>query len=163
MRELLRSFLNPMSILGAIAFAGILFLASVFLLIVTRPGPTLGTSPTAVMAIIQAPTATSPPPTPTPYLTPTPSDPVPPAPPEGTIAVGAYVQIAGTGGDGLRMRLEPGLQGRVLFVGLESEVFIVSGGPQQLDDYTWWYLVAPFEEDRQGWAVSNYLSVVQNP
>jgi hypothetical protein len=79
------------------------------------------------------------------------------------LAVGAYVQIAGTGGDGLRLRAEPGLQSRVLFLALEAEVFLVTGGPRDADGYTWWYLEAPAEKSRQGWAASNFLAVVQNP
>ncbi|HZD55175.1 MAG TPA: hypothetical protein VE136_00510, partial [Anaerolineales bacterium] len=83
--------------------------------------------------------------------------------PSGEVAIGAYVQITGTGGDGLRLRTGPGLSNEVRFLGLESEVFEVRDGPQEADGYTWWYLVAPFDETRNGWAVSGFLSVVQNP
>jgi hypothetical protein len=79
------------------------------------------------------------------------------------IAIGAHVQIQGTGGDGLRLRSEPGLNGEILLLGSESEVFRVADGPVDTDGYTWWHLVGPFDETRQGWAVSNYLVVVQNP
>ncbi len=77
--------------------------------------------------------------------------------------MGAYVQITGTGGDGLRVRAEAGLKGAVRFIALEAEVFQVTDGPQEADGYTWWYLVAPADESRQGWAASNYLTVVQSP
>ena len=77
--------------------------------------------------------------------------------------MGSFVQITGTGGDGLRIRTEPGLSSEVRFLGLDSEVFEIREGPQEIDGHTWWYLVAPFEENRNGWAVSGYLSVVQNP
>lgn len=158
-----RWLLNPWTILGAIAFGTALYLVTVFLIWISRPGPAMTSPSTPIMSIVAAPSDTPVPPTPSPTLTPTPISPVPPAPAEGVISVGAYVQVSGTGGDGLRMRLEPGLQGRVLFIGLEAEVFLVSGGPTLADDYTWWYLVGPYEDDRQGWAVSNYLSIVQNP
>jgi hypothetical protein len=79
------------------------------------------------------------------------------------IALGAHVQILGTGGDGLRLRMEPGLGGQVRLLGSEAEVFRVDDGPVELDGYTWWYLVGPFNERRHGWAVSNFLAVVQNP
>jgi hypothetical protein len=40
----------------------------------------------------------------------------------------------------------------------------VEDGPQEVDDFTWWYLVAPFDETRSGWAVANYLApTTQNP
>jgi hypothetical protein len=73
------------------------------------------------------------------------------------------VQIIGTGGDGLRLRDQPGLDGKVLLLGSEAEVFRVQDGPREVDGYTWWYLVGPFDETRRGWAVANYLQIVQNP
>jgi hypothetical protein len=77
--------------------------------------------------------------------------------------VGAYVQITGTGGDGLRLRADPGLDGEVRFLALESEMFQVMDGPRQEGDYSWWFLVAPYDEKVKGWAVANYLTIVQNP
>lgn len=100
-------------------------------------------------------------PAPTPRTTPTSS--MPPAPLPGLISTGTYVQIRGTGGDGLRLRSEPGLKGPVLLVGTEAEVFQVSDGPRQVDGYTWWLLTGPYAPSRTGWAVANYLAVVQNP
>jgi hypothetical protein len=61
------------------------------------------------------------------------------------------------------MRSDPGLAGNVLFLGLESEVFIVEEGPRSADGFTWWFLSAPYDPNIRGWAVANYLSVVQNP
>jgi hypothetical protein len=81
----------------------------------------------------------------------------------GVIAKGALVQISGTGGDGLRVRSEPGLQGEVLFVALEAEVFQVVDGPRQGDGFTWWYLAALYDNSLSGWAVANFLEVIQNP
>ena len=73
------------------------------------------------------------------------------------------MQITGTGGDGLRLRTEPGLNADVRILGAEAEVFLVQDGPRQVDGYTWWDLVGPYDSTRRGWAVSNYLAVVQNP
>ncbi len=86
-----------------------------------------------------------------------------PSPPPGVIAVGDYVQIVGTGGDGLRLRGEPGLAAQVLMLGSESEVFKVDEGPREADGYTWWRLIGPFDTNRGGWAAVNFLQVVQNP
>lgn len=80
-----------------------------------------------------------------------------------SIRLEAYVQISGTGGTGLRLRSEPGLNGSVLVLGGDGEVFVVKDGPRQVDGYEWWYLVGPYDEKRAGWAVANYLLVVQNP
>ena len=77
------------------------------------------------------------------------------------IGVGSSVQIYGTEGSGLNIRSEAGgLGSEVLFVALDSEVFTVEAGPIVEDDFTWWYLVTPLDEDRAGWAASNYLSLV---
>ena len=77
--------------------------------------------------------------------------------------VGAYVQVTGTGGDGLRLRDQPGLNGNVLLVASEAEVFRLEDGPVEMDGYTWWSLIGPFDETRRGWGVANYLEIIQNP
>lgn len=86
-----------------------------------------------------------------------------PTPAPGEIAIGGYVQIAGTDGEGLRLRNEPGLNTTPLFMGFDSEVFMVRDGPMQADGYTWWYLVAPYDETRAGWAAGDFLEVVPSP
>jgi hypothetical protein len=158
-------FLHPWIIIGSI-FIGLALLAStVIVLVLTRPSPAAANlPPTAIITLIAMPTDTLPPPTPTP---PDPETPVPtegPLPEPGDVALGSLVQISGTGGDGLRLRVEPGLDGEVRLLGLEAEVFQVSDGPREVDGFTWWFLVAPFDETRSGWAVSNYLApTTQNP
>ena len=161
-RGFLRAILNLWVIAGAVVFAGILFALVVLGVWLTRPGPGLAVPSTPIVIVIPAPTATILIPSSTPETaTLTPEVPAPPPP--GELAVGAYVQITGTGGSGLRIRSDPSLQGQVRFLALEAEVFQVSDGPREADGYTWWYLVAPAEKNRQGWAASNFLSVVQNP
>ena len=83
--------------------------------------------------------------------------------PADIIVVGGYVQINGTGGDGLRLRSAPGLTSELLFLGEDAEVFQVRDGPKQADGYVWWYLVAPYDESRAGWAAADFLSVVPPP
>ena len=73
------------------------------------------------------------------------------------------MQVIGTGGDGLRLRTGPGLDYDQRFLGLEEEIFQVIAGPQQADGYTWWHLESPHDENRHGWAVSEYLDVVDRP
>ena len=79
------------------------------------------------------------------------------------IAINSYVQISGTGTDGLRIRSAPGLNSDTVFRGEESETFLVKDGPQQADGYTWWYVVAPYDSTRAGWAAANFLAVVPSP
>jgi hypothetical protein len=145
--------------------AFLLLAVSLILLLLTRPSQQALVPVTAVVTVIPAPTAVPPTPTSLPVQSPTPastSD-LPPSPPPGVIATGAYVQITGTAGDGLRLRTDPGLNADVRILGAEAEVFLVQDGPRQVDGYTWWYLVGPYDSTRRGWAVSNYLAVVQNP
>jgi hypothetical protein len=155
-------FLNVWVIGGAVIFASCLFFTIVSILWLTRSPSSSDSLSTAVLNVIEAPMATSASTQPYPHASLTPSD-VPPSPPEGEISVGAYVQILDTGGAGLRLRSEPGLDGQVLLLGSEAEVFEVKDGPVEMDGYTWWYLVGPFDETRRGWAVANYLKLVQNP
>jgi hypothetical protein len=153
-----RQLFNIRVILGALALAGTLTLMTAIGIGVTssRPSSEVGFAP-ADLTMIPAPTGTSSaPPTPTidPFASPT--------SPAG-IAIGNYVQIAGTEGQGLRVRAQPGLDGEFQFLAYDSEVFLVQDGPQDLDGYTWWYLIAPYDETRVGWAVADFLSYVPAP
>ena len=76
------------------------------------------------------------------------------------IAIGGYVQISGTEGVGLHIRSGPGTDYESKFVGMDSEVFKVEDGPREADGFTWWFLVAPYDTNRSGWAVANYLTVI---
>jgi len=93
---------------------------------------------------------------------------VTPAPQGGIVSLegisqGIFVQIKGTGGDGLRLRSDPGMDSTPRFLGRESEIFQVRDGPQFANDFIWWYLVTPYDEKRGGWAVSKFLAVVPKP
>lgn len=81
----------------------------------------------------------------------------------GEIGIGVYVQISGTQGTGLRVRIEPGLNTDSLFLGYDDEVFKVVDGPRQVDGYTWWKLSATYDATRSGWAAQDYLVVIQSP
>ena len=124
-----------------------------WLLLPSRPAVV----PTALITLIPAPTTTPQPPTPEPEqaITATLAGQV-----IDGIGQGAYVQITNTGGDGLRLRRDPGTASDILFLGYDAEVFKVTGGPQIVDGYTWWYLTAPYDESRSGWAASNYLGLI---
>ncbi len=82
--------------------------------------------------------------------------------PPGMIGIGAYVQVTGTDGSGLRMRAEPGTNTEVLFIAMDEEVFKVVGGPVEKDDYTWWQLEAPYDQTRTGWSAEPFLEVIEN-
>jgi hypothetical protein len=159
-RSLLRYVFSPWVIVAAALLAVLMLCASLGFLALSRQPAGAQPPATAVLHIIPLPTAT---PTATPAPPATPTSAAPPAQPGGPLSTGAYVQITGTGGDGLRMRSQPGLGGEILFLGLEAEVFQVMDGPSQADGYTWWLLAAPYDPAVQGWAVADFLAIVQNP
>ena len=153
-----RQLFNGWVILGAVLIAGLLILITAISIGWTKPpqASDVGFVP-ADLTMIPAPTLTSSaPPTPT-------IDPFAPSPVPTGIAIGNYVQISGTEGQGLRIRSTPGLDGEFVFLGYDSEVFVVQDGPKTVDGYTWWYLVAPYDETRAGWAAADFLSVVPSP
>ncbi len=159
---MLRQLLTWRVLAGAFVIACFLLMMGLGLAWLTRPAASQREVATAVLQVIPAPTLT---PTGAPASAGGPAVPGEdlPTPPPGVIAPGAFVQVTGTGGDGLRLRDAAGLGGKVLIVASEAEVFQVKDGPQELDGYTWWYLEGPFDPQRRGWAVVNYLQVVQNP
>lgn len=162
-RRLIGFFTDPWLVFGAIGF-GVALLAVTYLLLTwTRTPFTPPAGSTAIITVVARPTATEALPTSTPTVAAPPVETDLPNPPGEDIAVDAYVQVTGTGGGGLRLREGPGLDRPVRILGAEEEIFLVVDGPQQVDNYTWWYLVGPFDETRHGWAVSNFMRVVQNP
>ncbi|MCF6277808.1 MAG: hypothetical protein L3J16_03550 [Anaerolineales bacterium] len=155
-----KKLVNRWVILGALGIAGILLLLSLLIGFgLTASGPDSAGFQRAELTVIPGPTST-------PRFAPTPThDPAlgTATPLPGEIAVNGYAQIVGTDGDGLRLRATPGLSGDPLFLGFDTEVFLVSGGPQDADGYVWWYLVAPYDEGRAGWAASAFLEAIPAP
>ena len=152
----MKDILNPWVIVGTIIIAAVLLVVSFYAAGSFFPGGLTEYSGHGEITVIPIPTFTS---------TPQPTEPVitPTVEPEVGIQVGGHVQISGTEGEGLRLRQEPTLSGEVVYLGLEGEIFFVSGGPQENNGYLWWQLVAPLNEDKTGWAVSNYLETAQSP
>ncbi len=142
---------------GVLAGAG-LFCGLVVVIVLARPPfVPVHPEPTAVITLIPAPTPTA---TAMMDLFSSPTS----TPERGVvidgIGKGLYVQISGTGGDGLRLRATASTSGEVRFLGYESEVFLVTDGPKNADGYIWWYLTAPYDESRSGWAVAEYLAPI---
>lgn len=130
----------------------------------TRSSNPAAGGPQPALTVVALPSAT--PVTPSPSPSPTPdwtATPVPPPKLEGSFAIGDLVSIFGTGGDGLRLRNQPGLGSSIAFLGVESEVFEVGNGPTESDGYEWWYLVNPYNPEKSGWAVANYLRQADSP
>jgi len=160
-RDDLSSILNIRVLLGALGIAGFLLLITFIFIGWTKPDPNreFGFAP-ADLTVIPAPTST---PEVTATFTPDPLIYGTPTLAPDVIGVGGYVQITGTEGEGLRLRSDPGLNGTSVFLGYDEEVFEVRDGPQNADGYTWWYLVAPYDETRAGWAAEDFLGAIPSP
>jgi hypothetical protein len=153
-----RQLFNKWVILGALSLAGFLLLVTLILIRWGNPlqSPDVGFAP-ADLTVIVAPTATA-------DVTPTATiDPFAPSPTPTGLAVGTYAQITGTNGEGLRIRSAPGLTGDPVFLGFDTEVFLVQDGPREADGYVWWYIVAPYDQNRAGWAAADFLTYIPAP
>lgn len=143
-------------LIGTLLVAGGLVALGVALFYLIPP-QSVEPPPAAMLTRIPGPTPTS---TPLP-VTPTPT-PTQPVVIDG-ISIGKYVQITGTAGQGLRLRDGPGTTFALRFLGMDAEVFLVKEGPGEADGFTWWFLEAPYDPNRSGWAASQYLTVVNQP
>ena len=159
----MKNILNGKVLIAMVVIASLLLCGSLTYILVMRPSaasnPALAAA-TFALTIIPAPSSTPRPLPPT--LTPIPPTPQPsstPAP--GQFANGVYVKPS-TGGEGLRIRTEPGLNSD-FFSAFDSEVFLITKGPEQADGYTWWYLTASYDTARAGWAAQDFLSVIPSP
>jgi len=121
-------------------------------------------------AAIGGPTPTpiiwTPTPVPTPAASPTPTpaemtEPTPTVSPD--IAIGCYVRVAGTGGYGLNLRSGPGENYTRVDIALEGEVFIAVDGPTVSGGSEWWRIRDPENEEREWWAVGNFLEPIERP
>jgi hypothetical protein len=159
----MRNILNGKVLIAMAIIAAVLLCGTLAYIMMVRPAaaanPALADA-TSALTIIPAPTSTARPLPPT--LTPLPPPPTPsPTPAPGQIAIGVYVQPS-TGGSGLRVHTKASLTAD-FFSAFDSEVFLVTKGPEQADGYTWWYLTASYDTTRAGWAAQDYLAVVPSP
>ncbi len=156
-------FLNYKVLLAGVVF-GLGMVAVLVVVLYSAKATQINQTPsTAIVKIIQAPTQTLPGAIITPTPTPAPTAPHSTPTPSGDIALGIFVQVSGTGGDGLRLHNDANMASKVNYIAIDAEVFIVMAGPVDADGYTWWELQDPVSKDAIGWGVANYLSVVKNP
>jgi hypothetical protein len=116
----------------------------------------------ATPAVVRIPRP-SPTVTPPPTASPTETTTAAPVEAGGPISVGDLIEVFGTSGDGVRLRSAPNLDGAILGLGMDSDVFQVEDGPVESEGHVWWYLVNPYDSARQGWAVGEYLRSLQGP
>ncbi|MDY6873349.1 MAG: SH3 domain-containing protein [Chloroflexota bacterium] len=154
----IKTFINPITLpIALILLVGLILAGLAALLLGRQPAATGAVVPAVTR--IAAPTQTPRSAAPTAFPTPTATSVF--FLPDGVVGVGAYVQVAGTQGAGLRMRSGPGLDGEVNFTALDSEVFLVIDGPVEADGYTWWHLEAPYDQTRNGWSAGDFLTPIE--
>ncbi|MGD2026287.1 MAG: SH3 domain-containing protein [Anaerolineales bacterium] len=161
LRKVWRALLSPPVLLSAVGMGCLMLVVGLMGVRLLAPAGEGGV-PTSVLTVVAGATSTSYVPTATATRVPTATSNIRPSPLPGLIGVGSSVQIFGTEGSGLNIRVQPGLGTEIRFVALDSEVFEVRDGPEVVDEITWWYLVTPLDENRAGWAAANYLSLVSN-
>lgn len=74
------------------------------------------------------------------------------------IRIGVRVRVTGTGGIGLSIRAEAGLGAERVAVVEEGTPLLIVGGPEQADEFTWWYVRDELVPENEGWAVEDYLA-----
>lgn len=81
-----------------------------------------------------------------------------------SVQVGGSVRVEGVDEQMLNVRSTPTLSGSsVLFRADEGSIFTVLEGPTQSDGFTWWRIQDPNDPNRDGWAVSNFLTGISLP
>ena len=146
----------PLSVwgLGFVVALLVLVVCGLWVIYVLR-GQVAATGPTPT-PIIWTPTSA---PTSLPTSTPT-DEPTPTVSPD--IAIGRYVRVAGTEGYGLSLREGPGENYTRMDVAAEGDVFIVVNGPTVVAGSEWWEVRDPKNEERQWWAIGNFLEPVEH-
>lgn len=116
------------------------------------PARTATLGPTVTLAAIAAPTlpATT---TAAPTVTPT----VAPTAQPTTIGLGARVEVTGTGASQLRVRQAAGTSAATLKVVPDGTRFVVVGGPEQANGYTWWKV--DDQAGTVGWVAGQFLKL----
>jgi hypothetical protein len=155
MKSSSRSIFTPGMLVASIFLGLIAATLCLGLLFIFKPAVE-GSGLNAVFTVIPAPTAT--------VILPTEALPTPSLSPaelaSGKIEVDTIVKINGTGGDGLRLRMEPGVNAAPINLGKEGEEFLVVDGPQRADGFNWWKLKSAKDAGRTGWAAADFLAVV---
>ncbi|MEI6289140.1 MAG: SH3 domain-containing protein [Chloroflexota bacterium] len=153
--------INRWVITAAILFAVFLSVLTYYWITLSAPAPQNAAGLLAIVTDIPLPPSEQAP-VPTPTFDPYAPPPTPTLGP-GEFALDSFVQISGTQGEGLRIRTDPGLNGRQLFLAFDTEVYKVKDGPRQLDGYIWYQLEAVNDQRRIGWAASTFLTPIINP
>ena len=119
----LRNWLSFKVILAGIVFAVFVFAVLLAILWSARAYTITQTPASALLNIVVAPTQTVPAPVMTSTPTMEPTSPHGEPLPSGDIEIGEYVQVTGTGGDGLRLHTTARVSSEVHYIAIEERVF----------------------------------------
>jgi len=76
------------------------------------------------------------------------------------LGIGATVIVVGVGQTQLNVRDSSGVIGtNILFRATEGDRFVIIGGPELVDNLTWWRIQNPNDPTQAGWAAGQYLQV----
>ncbi len=76
------------------------------------------------------------------------------------LGVGATVLVTGVGATQLNVRDSAGVIGtNIMFRANDGEPFVIIGGPELVDNLTWWRIQNPNDSTQSGWAAGQYLQV----
>jgi hypothetical protein len=154
----------PLGLLLLLVTAGLLACGGLWTyILITRPAALARATVTPIFVVITpgaAPAAAQTLATPTIAMPVQATATFPPPPAGSLIKVGALVKVVDTG-EGLRLRVDAGVEGKVNYLAMDYEVFEVREGPREASGFTWWYLVSQSDTARNGWGVSNYLQVTR--
>jgi hypothetical protein len=78
----------------------------------------------------------------------------------GVFSVGMTIKIEGTGGDGLRVREDPGTDKAILYLAAEGSEYKIIFGPEISDSLVWWKIQSLEDIEKTGWSVQDYFSTV---
>jgi len=70
------------------------------------------------------------------------------------LGIGATAMVAGTGGEGLKLRSGPALSSNAIGKNPDGTIVTVVGGPRSADGYTWWQIKSPIGT---GWSAGAWL------
>ncbi len=90
----------------------------------------------------------------------TPADAATPPGASPDLRVGVTVEVVEVGLAGLNVRQGAGTSFARLFIAPEGTQFVVIGGPQEADGFTWWQVRGVEDSTRQGWVVQDFLAAV---
>jgi serine/threonine protein kinase len=129
------------------------------------PPPTVAPTSTPLNTATSGPTQppiATPPPTLAPTQTlPDTTAPEPTQPTPQEVQPGAIVQVQGTLGAGLNLRIEPTTRAALAAHAEEGALLVVQDGPVDADGYTWWQVM--MEDGTLGWGPADWLVLVPQP